>query len=92
MEPGGYLTLKTFSNGKDVILAISDQGKGIPPIDKMGIPFFTTKDSGTGLGLAVCYKIAARHNAAIDIQTSPAGAAFFVNFKVPDTENAADHR
>ncbi|HAG11809.1 MAG TPA: hypothetical protein DCK76_10640 [Desulfotomaculum sp.] len=69
MEPGGYLTVKTFSNGKDVILAISDQGKGIPPkhMDKMGIPFFTAKDCGTGLGLAVCYKIAARHNAAIDI-------------------------
>jgi len=46
----------------------------------MGIPFFTTKDYGTGLGLAVCYKIAARHNAVIDIQTSPAGTTFFIRF------------
>ncbi|KUK53129.1 MAG: Signal transduction histidine kinase, nitrogen specific, NtrB [Desulfotomaculum sp. 46_296] len=94
MDPGGYLTIKTFSNGEEVILAVNDQGKGIPPehLDKMGIPFFTTKDCGTGLGLAVCYKIAARHNATIDIQTSPAGTTFFINFKVPETENAVVNR
>jgi len=82
MDAGGYLTMKTFTKEKEVILAISDRGKGIPPehLDKMGIPFFTTKDSGTGLGFVVCYKIAARHNAAIDIQTSPTGTTFFVKF------------
>jgi PAS domain S-box-containing protein len=82
MDAGGHLTIKTFTKGKEVILEISDRGSGIPSehLDKMGIPFFTTKDYGTGLGLAVCYKIAARHNAAIDIQTSPAGTTFFIGF------------
>lgn len=71
---------------KDVVLAVIDQGKGILPeyMDKMGIPFFTTKDYGTGLGLAVCYKIASRHNAKIDIETSPVGTTFCVSFKVPE--------
>ena len=85
MAPGGYLTVRTSVEGEEVILAVCDQGKGIPPehLDKMGIPFFTTKDYGTGLGLAMCYKIAARHNAEIHIETSPEGTTFFVKFAVP---------
>jgi two-component system, sporulation sensor kinase E len=47
----------------------------------MGTPFFTTKDNGTGLGLAVCYSIAERHKARIDIDTGPEGTTFFVRFK-----------
>jgi len=84
MAPGGYLTVRTFVEGKEVVLAVSDQGKGIPPehLDKMGIPFFTTKDYGTGLGLAMCYKIATRHNAKISIETSPEGTTFFVKFDI----------
>ncbi len=91
MDPGGYLTIKTFADGEEVVLAISDQGRGIPleHMDKMGIPFFTTKAYGTGLGLAVCYKIAARHFAAIDIETSQAGTTFYIRFKVPESRNAA---
>ena len=63
---------------------MQDQGKGIEPdvLEKMGMPFFTTKDSGTGLGLAVCYGIAARHNAVITIKTSPKGTTFSVTFKL----------
>ncbi|MEG3071472.1 MAG: hypothetical protein RQM92_12165 [Candidatus Syntrophopropionicum ammoniitolerans] len=49
----------------------------------MGNPFFTTKDSGTGLGLSVCYSIAARHKAAIDFETSSTGTTFFVRFEKP---------
>ena len=50
-----------------------DQGAGIldEVIDKIGAPFFTTKDTSTGLGLAVCYSIAARHGATIDFETAP---------------------
>ncbi len=93
MNPGGYLTIKTFTGGHEVVLAVNDQGKGIPPehLEKMGIPFFTTKDYGTGLGLAVCYKIAARHNASINIETCPAGTTFFVKFKVPEKGEASDN-
>lgn len=38
------------------------------------------KDSGTGLALAVCYSIASRHNAAIRIETGPAGTTFYFTF------------
>ena len=47
------------------MLAVRDEGNGIRPevLEKLGTPFYTTKDNGTGLGLGVCYAIAARHNA-----------------------------
>ncbi len=82
MPPGGNLAVKTFTDGDEVIMAVRDQGKGIEPdvLEKIGTPFFTTKDNGTGLGLAVCYSIAARHNARIEIETSPKGTTFLVRF------------
>lgn len=82
MSPGGYLFIKTFNENKEVVLSIKDGGTGIKPevIDKIGTPFFTTKDQGTGLGLAVCYSIAARHNAIITIETGDTGTTFFVRF------------
>lgn len=83
MSPGGSLTIRTFRDGEEVVIAVRDQGKGIEPdvLEKIGTPFFTTKMNGTGLGLAVCYSIAARHNAAIKVDTGPTGTTFNVQFK-----------
>ncbi len=83
MQAGGCLTIKTFTEGDEVVLLVQDQGKGINPefIDKVGTPFFTTKENGTGLGLAVCYSVAARHSATIKPDSSPRGTAFFVRFR-----------
>ncbi|HDR7640006.1 GAF domain-containing sensor histidine kinase [Bacillus wiedmannii] len=77
------LTISTYKEGQNcVVLAVRDQGKGIRPevLEKLGTPFYTTKDNGTGLGLGICYAIAARHNAKIEIQTGSEGTAFFVKF------------
>lgn len=83
MSSQGTLTLKTYIEDEYVVLAIRDQGCGIKQeiIDKLGTPFITTKDDGTGLGMAVCYSIAAKHSAKIDVETGPKGTTFFVKFK-----------
>ncbi|OPX88950.1 MAG: Sporulation kinase E [Pelotomaculum sp. PtaB.Bin104] len=83
MPIGGNLTIRTFMDKEEVILSVQDQGEGIKPdvLEKIGTPFFTTKDYGTGLGLAVCYGIAARHNAKIKVETSANGTTFLVQFK-----------
>ncbi len=83
MSAGGCLTIRTFLDDEAVVLAVQDQGRGMEPevLNKLGTPFFTTKDNGTGLGMAVCYSIAARHKATINVQTSPQGTTFFVRFK-----------
>ncbi|MZP29026.1 PAS domain S-box protein [Heliobacterium undosum] len=90
MAPGGELAIRTEREDDKVILSIRDEGSGMAQdvLDNLGIPFFTTKDYGTGLGLAVCYRIAARHNAAIDVKSSPLGSTFMVRFKIALAENA----
>ncbi|HBV86841.1 MAG TPA: PAS domain-containing sensor histidine kinase [Desulfosporosinus sp.] len=85
MTRGGRLTIKTFIEDNEVILAVQDQGTGIEPeiIDRLGTPFLTTKEMGTGLGLAVCYGIAERHKAIVKIESGPRGSTFNIKFKVP---------
>lgn len=82
-QKGGCVTVKTFVDTEDVILAVKDEGGGIDPniLDKLGTPFVTTKAEGTGLGLATCYSIAERHNARIEVNTSSEGTTFSVRFK-----------
>jgi len=82
MLTGGYLTIKTYIEKNDVVLAIEDQGTGIIPevLEKISTPFFTTKKEGTGLGLSICYNIAAHHNAVVDVETSGEGTTFFIRF------------
>jgi len=84
MPTDGILTIKTFVDNKDVVLSIQDQGHGIDPeiLEKVGTPFFTTKDNGTGLGLAVCYNIATRHHAIINIDTGSKGTTFLIRFPI----------
>lgn len=81
--PGGRIFIRTFIDGAEVVLSVEDQGPGINPelIENLGVPFFTTKEHGTGLGLAVCYGIAMRHKATIDVKTDPTGTTFLVRFK-----------
>ncbi|MGC7871913.1 PAS domain S-box protein [Desulfosporosinus sp. SYSU MS00001] len=86
MKEGGRLFISTYmkDNEKAVILSVRDEGTGISPeiIDRLGTPFLTTKEKGTGLGLAVCYGIAARHDASIDVETNSQGTTFLVKFKL----------
>ncbi|SFG21968.1 PAS domain S-box-containing protein [Desulfotomaculum arcticum] len=83
MSPGKSLTIKTCFNDEDVVLSVQDEGSGIDSqiLSKIGTPFFTTKDNGTGLGLAVIRSIAARHNAVDIIETRPEGTIISIRFK-----------
>ncbi|WP_348982860.1 PAS domain S-box protein [Desulfosporosinus sp. Sb-LF] len=84
MGKGGCIVIKTSFADNEVILAVIDEGEGINPeiMDRLGTPFLTTKEKGTGLGLAVCFGIAARHNAKVIAETSPQGSTFFMKFKL----------
>lgn len=86
MGEHGSLTIKSYLKGDKVVLEIEDEGCGIPTenLNKLGTPFFTTKDNGTGLGLATCYKIAESHNAKIQINSNSSGTTFFIIFPIPD--------
>ena len=84
MPSGGSLNIRTFIDKDRVVLSVSDQGSGIPEniLNNLGKPFLTTKDNGTGLGLPMCYRIAHRHQADIQVETSGQGTTFFVRFSL----------
>lgn len=83
MSPGQRLTIRTYQESSEIVLSIQDQGKGIDPslLGRLGTPFLITKEAGTGLGLSVCYSIATRHNAVIEVDTGPTGTTVNIRFK-----------
>lgn len=82
MPDGGKVTITTANLGNQVVMTVRDRGQGMTPEvkAKLWTPFFTTKECGTGLGLPVCYQIAQRHKATIEVETSPHGTAFHFIF------------
>ena len=59
---------------------ITDNGPGISPetLNKIFMPFFTTKANGTGLGLAVVQKIVVQHGGSIEARNQAQGGAEFI--------------
>ena len=85
LQPG-TVTLTTAHAGGCVEVRIHDTGRGIPAeqLPRVFDPFFTTRPvgGGTGMGLAVCYGIVARHNGSIAIE-SPPGSGTTVTVRLP---------
>jgi signal transduction histidine kinase len=74
---------------KEVFIEISDSGKGMDKetIKKIGTPFFTTKRTGTGLGLNVCYEIIKEHKGRIEIKSElNKGTTFTIRIPYIDDE------
>lgn len=73
MKDGGTLTLSSSLQDGWVTIAISDTGAGISPEIKERIfePYFTTKEEGTGLGLAMSAKIIEDHRGQIEVSSKP---------------------
>ncbi len=72
---------------KRVRVRLRDNGDGIPPekIDRIFNPFFTTKEAGTGLGMAISKKIVEAHEGKIDVVSEESrGTEFVVTLPLPD--------
>jgi signal transduction histidine kinase len=63
----------SFGGGEWVVLSIGDTGGGIPEaiVGEIFNPFFTTKDTGTGLGLALVRRVARAHGGHVDVENRP---------------------
>jgi len=81
-SPKIVLSAYVSSNYKSVI-KIADNGNGMPPelIDKIFVPFFSTKKNGSGIGLSLCKQIMMLHRGNIQVQSIEGeGTAFLLQF------------
>ena len=76
---GGAVTVKTRAAGGTVEISVIDRGQGIEPKDLRNIfnPFFTTKPTGVGLGLAIVSKIVDEHRGKITVESEPGRGSVF---------------
>ena len=72
IEERGRITLKIFTHNKRMLLAVRDNGCGIPPENQESIfqPFVTHKEHGTGLGLAIVRRIVVAHGGTIHLNST----------------------
>ncbi len=79
MPEGGVLTLRTYDLPLTAVIEISDTGQGIPAekLPKIFDPFYTTKEQGTGLGLAVTHRIVKEHAGVIEVASEPGRGTTF---------------
>ncbi len=99
MKSGGRLGLEVRREGDECCLSVSDEGAGIPPEvrEKIFNLYFSTKGKGSGIGLAMTFRVVQLHNGTIDFASEPGqGTTFRLRFpaiyKEPlrDAESAAD--
>ncbi len=84
-EPRITLSAEVQPNNKTLV-KVSDNGLGMPPelLDKIFIPFFSTRKTGSGIGLSLCKQIMLLHKGNIQVQsTSGIGSAFILQFSAP---------
>jgi signal transduction histidine kinase len=80
MPQGGTLTLRTRDTGERARLEITDTGTGLTPEERERIftPYYTTKQHGTGLGLAVVQSVVSDHHGTINVNSEPGRGTTFV--------------
>ncbi|MCG1020308.1 PAS domain S-box protein [Sutcliffiella horikoshii] len=69
MPNGGTIFIDTEEEEEEVVIRLRDEGTGIPEdiITRLGEPFFTTKTTGTGLGLMITFNIIKNHEGKVDV-------------------------
>jgi two-component system, sporulation sensor kinase E len=84
MPKGGIITIViSEKNAETLRISITDEGIGIPKekIKKLGEPFYTTKERGTGLGLMVTFKIVEEHEGTVEVESElGSGTTFHIDF------------
>ncbi|MFT4412354.1 ATP-binding protein [Fredinandcohnia humi] len=90
-EKGGTLSITVNKEETNSLLVISDTGTGIPEhlLKKLFTPFYTSKDTGTGLGLVICKRIVDMYKGTIEVQ-STAGQGTNVEVRFPICQSKVD--
>ena len=81
---GGAVELRLVSDERELLLMVEDRGQGLSTevLARLFEPLFTTRSTGTGLGLALCHRIVEKHSGTLSATNRPGGGATF-SVRVP---------
>lgn len=82
------VTIRAVSEGDFVSIAIDDNGPGLANPDNLFVPLYTTKKSGTGVGLALARQIVEAHGGSIDLRNRPGTQGCRAEVRLPIAERA----
>ena len=93
MKDGGTLSIETRHAGRNCEIAVSDTGPGIPPAiqDKIFNLYFSTKQQGSGIGLAIAFRFVQLHDGKIEFTTQPGQGTTF-RFGFPEATSYPSRR
>lgn len=82
-KPNPEIIVAAQREGNELVFTVRDNGIGVLPevIDRVFVPFFTTKPSGSGIGLSICKQIITLHGGHISVESEKGkGSCFFLHF------------
>jgi signal transduction histidine kinase len=91
MKSGGEVAIEARRDGSECVLSVRDRGPGIPPDVRKKIfnLYFTTKGKGSGIGLAMTFRVVQLHNGTIDFTSEPGkGTTFWLRFPAIERESS----
>ena len=82
--PGGQVVVEVRLEGDETEIAIRDTGRGMPPetLRRLGSPYFTTREDGTGLGVMLARSVVAQHGGTLQYESEP-GRGTTVKARLP---------
>jgi two-component system sporulation sensor kinase B len=88
-EEGGVLSVQVLEQKKNIVITIKDEGVGMTreEIARLGIPYYSTKQEGTGLGMLMVYSTIQKMNGKIDVESEKGkGTTFILTIPCPAIE------
>lgn len=81
----GLVSVTTRATEKEILVEVSDTGGGLEDVERIFVPFFSTKATGMGIGLSICRTIITSHGGRMSARNTDVGAAF--SFSLPLAAN-----
>jgi two-component system, NtrC family, nitrogen regulation sensor histidine kinase NtrY len=83
LETGGGVEVGWRTRGGVLEVIVSDEGPGLPDAGNLFVPFFTTKASGSGIGLVLSRQIAEAHGGALSLEPRPGSRGALACLRLP---------
>jgi nitrogen fixation/metabolism regulation signal transduction histidine kinase len=82
-DPAGVIMIEWVARNQRLLIKITDEGSGIGNPDNLFVPLYTTKENGSGLGLALCRQIVEAHDGNLTISNRSGARGCEVTIELP---------